>query len=361
MSINRSQLRNIILAEMKSLLGGFEGKLPDFLYHPLEDEISKSKFWTYPNTEDDYEFSSTPGGWQMQSDAAMVLQDAIHNFLLKNKVKVDITIISAEIGSSPTISLPVKPGHKLYPNKLVVGGQQAVEKTGRFSMYLFMVPVSEDFNSKDVNASAASRIVGNIIRHEIIHAIQMEKRRKNQKISRLDAKDRYEKSGEIPDSSDRAAYLGSKIEIDAYSHELAEELLQKYGKDKSLDILRGKISLSDLDLSDQLEEYLNDVPGKEASYRLKKKMYSHIIDLTSREIYSEAGKKKKKKKIKYAGSQPEDTYQKANKKNLYLDRPTSHGGWPEGPSKSFTSNKPVNVQISSWLKSMGMMEEDINK
>ena len=36
-------------------------------------------------------------------------------------------------------------------------------------------------------------------------------------------------------------------------------------------------------------------------------------------------------------------------------------GWPEGPSKSFTSNEPVNVQISNWLKGMGMMEEDINK
>jgi hypothetical protein len=47
-------------------------------------------------------------------------------------------------------------------------------------------------------------------------------------------------------------------------------------------------------------------------------------------------------------------------KDLMLDKETSHGGWPEGPSKSFTSNKPVNVQIAKWLKDMDMIrEEDI--
>ena len=54
------------------------------------------------------------------------------------------------------------------------------------------------------------------------------------------------------------------------------------------------------------------------------------------------------------GSHPNESYPESTIKSLYLDRPTSHGGWPEGPSKSFTSNKPVNVQISDWLKSMGL-------
>ena len=44
-------------------------------------------------------------------------------------------------------------------------------------------------------------------------------------------------------------------------------------------------------------------------------------------------------------------------KTLDLDKPTSHGGWPEGPSKSYTSNKPVNKQISDWLKGMSMISE----
>ena len=43
-------------------------------------------------------------------------------------------------------------------------------------------------------------------------------------------------------------------------------------------------------------------------------------------------------------------------KNLYLDRPTSHGGWPGGHGGSWNDKTPVNVQISNWLESMGLLE-----
>lgn len=46
-------------------------------------------------------------------------------------------------------------------------------------------------------------------------------------------------------------------------------------------------------------------------------------------------------------------------KDLYLDRPTSHGGWPDGHSGSYTDNKtPVHKQISNYLKAMGLIEDD---
>ena len=46
-------------------------------------------------------------------------------------------------------------------------------------------------------------------------------------------------------------------------------------------------------------------------------------------------------------------------KDLYLDRPTSHGGWPDGHSGSYRDNKtPVNKQISDYLKAMGLLEDD---
>ena len=44
-------------------------------------------------------------------------------------------------------------------------------------------------------------------------------------------------------------------------------------------------------------------------------------------------------------------------KDLYLDRPTSHGGWPSGHPGGFTDNKrPVNVQIADYLDAMGLLE-----
>lgn len=45
-------------------------------------------------------------------------------------------------------------------------------------------------------------------------------------------------------------------------------------------------------------------------------------------------------------------------KDLHLDKPTSHGGWPDGHSGSFTDpNTPVNAQIANWLISMGLAED----
>jgi len=46
-------------------------------------------------------------------------------------------------------------------------------------------------------------------------------------------------------------------------------------------------------------------------------------------------------------------------KDLYLYRPTLHGGWPDGHSGSYRDNKtPVNKQISDYLKAMGLLEDD---
>ncbi len=44
-------------------------------------------------------------------------------------------------------------------------------------------------------------------------------------------------------------------------------------------------------------------------------------------------------------------------KDLYLDRPTSHGGWPQGHKGSFRDNKkPVYKQIAQYLEDMGLLE-----
>jgi len=315
--------------------------LPDFFYSKLEKAIADSKFWTHENTPDEADMVSVGGEWHNQTPAAEVLGSAIQNFLVSSGIPITIAVRSAEPDFNTKLKLPMGSDHRLYPNRLVVGGSQGVSSRGRFVMYLNMIPVSDDFNPGDVDISTISKIVGNIVRHEYIHARQIDKRRRNQGVSRQIAKSQYEKEGEIPSSEDRSQYLRSNIEIDAYAHEFAENLLQKYGKEKSLDILRGKVSPELVDLSDQFKEYLENVPGKQASQKLMKKVYDQIMSLTDRGIYETV-----------KGSYPEDSYQKANKKNLHLDKPTSHGGWPEGEY-----DPPVNDQIASWLKSMYLIEK----
>src|SRR6056300_10908 len=46
-------------------------------------------------------------------------------------------------------------------------------------------------------------------------------------------------------------------------------------------------------------------------------------------------------------------------KDLYLDRPTSHGGWPGGHSGSYRDpNTPVNKQIEKFLKDLGLLDDE---
>jgi hypothetical protein len=67
-------------------------------------------------------------------------------------------------------------------------------------------------------------------------------------------------------------------------------------------------------------------------------------------------KTKKRDKFKYSGSHPEESYEIGTDKNLYLDKPSTHGGWPEGEY-----SPTVNKQISSWLKSMKLLKEYIKE
>ena len=41
-------------------------------------------------------------------------------------------------------------------------------------------------------------------------------------------------------------------------------------------------------------------------------------------------------------------------KELFLDRYTSHGGWPEGNNTDWLGKGPVNKIIYNYLKSMGL-------
>jgi len=61
---------------------------------------------------------------------------------------------------------------------------------------------------------------------------------------------------------------------------------------------------------------------------------------------------RKKREHPKGGSQPEEMYGLATRKNMFLDRPTAHGGWPEGEY-----DPPVNDRIYNYLRSMGMIQE----
>jgi len=45
-------------------------------------------------------------------------------------------------------------------------------------------------------------------------------------------------------------------------------------------------------------------------------------------------------------------------KDLHLDKPTSHGGWPSGKPGSYTDpDTPVHKQIAKYLEDMGLIDD----
>ena len=43
---------------------------------------------------------------------------------------------------------------------------------------------------------------------------------------------------------------------------------------------------------------------------------------------------------------------------MHLDKQTSHGGWPDGHSGSYTDpDTPVNKQIAKYLEDMGLIDD----
>jgi hypothetical protein len=134
--------------------------------------------------------------------------------------------------------------------------------------------------------NAIANDIATIIRHELIHASQYDKRAKKEKVSRAGAKKGYEDSGWIVDDTKakRKEYLSSPIEIDAYAHEFAETLLRNYGYNKSLDILRTSNTAEDLPVPEQMKEYFDGVSTPKAFKDLMSKVYSHIVDLSERNL-----------------------------------------------------------------------------
>ena len=52
------------------------------------------------------------------------------------------------------------------------------------------------------------------------------------------------------------------------------------------------------------------------------------------------------------------TKSKKTIKDLHLDKPTSHGGWPAGHSGSYTDpDTPVGKQIADYLEAMGLIDD----
>jgi len=283
--------QNESLSHNSTLLLNESKTLPGYLFKPLHQAIIDSQFWTEDNSYEDADYMTILRNNVDQTDAAITLTSHLNHFFKSHKVPTTAAVHSPdpEINSMTEIN----PGHPNYPNKIIIGGNQGLagddsshRDSSKFLMNLNLGTYGDNFNTDDINPSILAQNIGKLIRHELIHLHQLEDRRKNQRTSRLTTLQRYRDEGEVPATGNREDYISSKIEIDAYAHEFAEELLQLTDRSTALDVLRGIKKASSIpNISDQLKEYLVDNASSSFTRRLKRKMYSHIIDLTARGLY----------------------------------------------------------------------------
>jgi len=258
-------------------------KLKKEFYQELDTAINDSNFWLKDNDYDLSDLERFHGQDAIQTDAANELNRSLNDFFSEQNFPIIVVVESIDPDKNAKSIL--SPDHSRYPNDAVFGAFQSLTPNGRFLMVLHLATFSEDFDVNDISPPALSRSVGRIIRHELVHAKQFDKRAKKQKVSRNTAKDRFEQEGQIPDTSSRSNYLGSHIEVDAYALEIADELLDRFGEEKALDILRGKEDISSLKMSDQAKEYLLDYKGTKFGKTFKKKVYQQIRNLVDEKVY----------------------------------------------------------------------------
>jgi len=268
-------------------------KLNDVFYAPLDSVIIESQFWTYSNSTDvdEIDYNTVLKNDVDQSEAAEVLTSYLNDFFTTNKIPTRVAVHTPDPLTNPKTI--INPGHPKYPNNLIIGGNQGLagennkKGSSKFLMNLFLATYGDNFSHSDIDPARLAHHIGSIIRHEIIHMNQIEARRKQQRISRLDTLKKYRAEGEIPSGDSREDYLSSKIEIDAYAHEIAEELINKHGAAKALDVLRGKFMPQSSESSNEFKEYFVDFADSQFTRRLKRKIFGHIMDLSQNSLMTQ--------------------------------------------------------------------------
>lgn len=279
MKLTRKHLRQII----KEV-----SELSKDLYGSLEKAIIDSSFWAQENTEDDADYNEIKHiGMMHQTEAAQDLQDALQATLNAAGEDILIAVQSPELSANPGFLLT--PKMPQYPDSVIAGGYATVNQQGKKVVVLNLALFDEQYKSSDINPQRVARKGAAILRHEIIHLIQTEKRAKSQGISLVDAFEEFKKDTKaIPQKgASRQQYIDSYIEIDAHAHQAADELLSLYGKDEALNLISKTTDFLNLgvDLPHAIEDYLIKNASSKTSRKFRKKMYDYIIDMTNREIY----------------------------------------------------------------------------
>jgi len=289
---------------MKLLMESWRGFINEVSAVPNEAKsgfakaIADSKFWGHPNEPSEVDEKSDGLDNLMGTPATEVLQNSLNK--VAQQLKTDL-YFSVSAGDEAYVLGPDDP-HGGYPNNWMMRGQYRgpyEELGGQHVVWLEFRPISEDFDFEEFNSGELVKKVSTTLNHELVHYYQLKKQAAAKGLSDMDAyeemvcdpkqtpigdPEEYRKTcGKEPvdqEGPGRETYLTRHGEIDAYAHEAAEQLLDKYSTEEALDAIR-KMTPVDLDkypeISSVVKDYgevLKDNP--EELNKFRKKLYQQI-------------------------------------------------------------------------------------
>lgn len=194
--------------------------LPKDVYRTLEEEMLKSKFWELPNDDEDISGSMSP--------LSLALQDALRTGLERANTKFNAHV--------RVIKGSYLPEHL---DNIVAYAQQS-GSTKRKEAVLVTLYSGNLSDRPDIDLKVMVSEIAEIIRHELVHGEQLRAQAKSRGISIARAEKLRQKDPKqvLDDDEDSSKYFSLHSEIDAFAHQIGEELLRRYGKHEALRILR---------------------------------------------------------------------------------------------------------------------------
>jgi len=268
-----------------------EAILQKDLYKDLEQFLMSSGFLDEDNEYTD-EVRIAGYGEVEITESANTLLKTLKTFFKERKIPVSVVVSSIDPSDVMISDEAGKSQNNQNPNNYLIAAEAGLNNRGKMQLILHTALALDDFNPSLMNKERIIHSICTAIRHEFVHDRQYTALAKNLKITRPQAKQKYEDWGNIPpEGAPREQYLGSHIEIDAFGHEFAEMLAHKLGVDKATELVATADSTElqniakEIEFGDNLREYYIEHPQDKFTNKLQKKIRKYLKDFKQESIY----------------------------------------------------------------------------
>jgi hypothetical protein len=278
MEILRSYIRQVLLEA---------SKLPNEVHKDVEMAIINSRFWEDENSEI-WPVDETPLDYDIeQTEAATTLQDFLNAYASNWTQPVSFVVVSPDVTIPNNEKLEIGPGHKYYPDGIVVGGEAEIGRNNTPVVIVNLGVWSDDADPSDVNPQRLASIAAATIRHELVHLRQYANRAKKGNIDLAGAQAKFRSEPHsIPSEEDLQRdpdlYRKSKIEVDAHAYQAADELLMKMSYERARNFIKQTDAGNHPDAPQPLRFYLTNSPTHNTRRRFLKRVAQYLDAIADR-------------------------------------------------------------------------------